>query len=220
MRRVFLTTLLLLGNIFSYAQSADALMASLRSKSNAVKKYEARAKLKTDVAFLKIPISEVAITYAYPEKFNIKRQNGVSLLPKGGIKMNMSTLLEDGKFMAILSGRINVKGKDLAVVKMLPIKDDPEIALATLYVDDKAMLIMKAVNTTKDNGTYEVEMEYGKYAKWALPDKVVMAFNMKDYKLPKAITFEYESGFEDKPKNLKPKSTKGKVEIIYQSYSF
>ena len=134
--------------------------------------------------------------------------------------MNMSTLLEDGKFMSLFSGRINFKGKDLAVVKMLPIKEDPEIALSTLYVGDKSMLIMKAINTTKDNGTYEVEMEYGRYAKWGLPDKVIMAFNMKDYKLPKAITFEYESGFEDKAKAAKPKSTKGKVEIVYKGYTF
>jgi len=204
----------------SFSQSAETLMSSVRSKTNTVKKYEARAKLKTDVAFLKIPLSEVVISYAYPDKFTIKRQNGISVLPKGGIKMNMSSLLEDGKFMSLLSGRINFKGKDLAVVKMLPIMEDPEIALSTLYVDDKSMLIMKAINTTKDNGTYEVEMEYGKYAKWGLPDKVIMAFNMKDYKLPKAITFEYESGFEDKPKSVKPKSTKGKVEIVYQGYTF
>ncbi len=220
MNRVIIFISLFLLSFNADSQSADALMTSLRQKAFAIKKYEAKAKLKTDVAFLKIPISEVFIYYAYPDKFDIKRQNGISLMPKGGIKMNLSSILEEGKFMSIISGRISYKGKDLTIVKMLPIKEDPEIALATLYVDEKSLLIIKAINNTKDNGTYEVEMEYGKYAKWSLPDRVIMAFNMKDYKLPKALTFEYESGFEDKPKAVKPKTNKGKVEIVYQEYKF
>jgi hypothetical protein len=220
MNRIFVFISLFLLSFNAHAQSADALMTALRAKANTIKKYEAKAKLKTDVAFLKIPIAEVFISYAYPDKFDIKRQNGISLLPKGGLKMNLSSILEEGKFMSIISGRISFKGRDLAIVKMLPINEDPEIALATLYVDEKSLLIIKAINTTKDNGTYEVEMEYGKYAKWSLPDKVTMSFNMKDYKLPKAITFEYESGFENKPTSVKPKTNKGKVEVVYQEYKF
>jgi hypothetical protein len=51
-----------------------------------------------------------------------------------------------------------------------------------------------------------------------LPDKVVVTFNTKDYKLPKGITFEYEPG--EKPVSPKDaqKSKKGKVEITYSGY--
>ena len=58
-------------------------------------------------------------------------------------------------------------------------------------------------------------MTYGKYADVALPDKVVFSFNTKDYKLPKGVTLEFETG--DTPKqNLK--NNKGRVEIVYTSY--
>jgi hypothetical protein len=70
-----------------------------------------------------------------------------------------------------------------------------------------------------EDGTYEIEMDYGKYAKWALPDRAQMSFSLKDYKLPKAITFEYDAGIEEKKKDKKPVVDKGKVEIIYTSYT-
>ena len=40
----------------SFAQSADEIVAKLKAKLVSVKDYEAVGKLKTDVAFLKIPI--------------------------------------------------------------------------------------------------------------------------------------------------------------------
>jgi hypothetical protein len=80
------------------------------------------------------------------------------------------------------------------------------------------MLIRKSITSTKENGTYEMEMDYGKYAKWGLPDKSVMIFNTKDYKLPKGITFEYDAGIASKPKAPKPLGNKGRIEIIYNLY--
>jgi outer membrane lipoprotein-sorting protein len=63
-----------------------------------------------------------------------------------------------------------------------------------------------------------MEMQYGKFAQWGLPDKVVVTFNTKDYKLPKGVTFEYEAGEKPVSKEEALKNKKGKVEITYQSY--
>jgi len=41
---------------------------------------------------------------------------------------------------------------------------------------------------------------------------------LKDYKLPKAITFEYDAGIDTKKETKKTPDNKGKVEIIYSSY--
>ena len=175
--------------------------------------------MKTDVVFLKLPLSEVKIEFKYPDQFSIKKEGGISVLPKGGLKVSMNTLLADGKFISFSAGKIVWKGTELSVVKLVPSLDTSDIVLTTLYVDEKELLIRKAITTTKDNGTYEMEMEYGKYAQWALPDKALMSFSIKDYKLPKAITFEYEAGVGDKKKVKKPISNKGKVEIVYSSYT-
>ena len=79
-------------------------------------------------------------------------------------------------------------------------------------------MIRKAKTTTKENGTYELEMSYGKYAAWGLADKVSFKFNTKDYKLPKGITFDYDDGSKKEPNTNKLKNKKGEVEIVYSSY--
>lgn len=214
--------LLLLIGVFavglSFSQSADAMVAKLRSKLLSVKDYEAKGMLKTDVAFLKLPISTVRIFYKFPDLFRIKKDGGISVLPKGGIRINMNSLITEGNYTSLSAGRIVWKGSDLSVLKLIPNGESSDIVLTTLYVDDKAMLIRRAITTTKDNGTYEIEMDYGKYAQWGLPDKAIMIFNTKDYKLPKGITFEYDASISQKTKEKKPLSKQGRIEISYASY--
>jgi outer membrane lipoprotein-sorting protein len=160
----------------------------------------------------------VRIFYKFPDLFRIKKDGGISVLPKGGIRINMNSLITEGNYTSLSAGRIVWKGADLAVLKLIPNGESSDIVLTTLYVDDKAMLIRRAITTTKDNGTYEMEMEYGKYAKWGLPDKAIMIFNTKDYKLPKGITFEYDASISRKSKEKKPLSKQGRIEISYASY--
>jgi hypothetical protein len=109
---VFLAT-----GIMVQAQSADQMVARLRAKLLSVKDYEARGQLKTDVAFLKIPVSAVRILYRYPDQFSIKKDGGISVLPKGGIRVNMNSLLADGSYTALDAGRISWKGADLMILK-------------------------------------------------------------------------------------------------------
>ncbi len=202
-----------------YAQDVDALMKKLRGKMDVVNDYRAAGKLKTDVSFLRVPVSKVQVLYRKPDKFRIKKDGGISLLPKGGISVNLNALLTTGSVSAIDAGPVQWKGAAMRMVKVLPTDERSDIILSTLYIDEQKLLIRRAVTTTRENGTYEMDMDYGKYAGYGLPDKVVVTFNTKDYKLPKGITFEYEPG--QKPVDPKPKPTdrKGRVEILYDSYS-
>lgn len=202
-----------------YTQNADLLVSRIREKLASVKEYDAIGKLKTDVAFLKLPLSNVKIQFKYPDQFSIKKESGISVLPKGGLKISMNSLLADGNFVSFTAGNINWKGKDLLIVKLVPGVETSDIVITTLYVEEQSLLIRKAITTTKENGTYEIEMEYGKYAQWALPDKAVLSFSIKDYKLPKVITFEYEAGVGPKKEPKKLLGNKGRVEIIYSSYN-
>jgi hypothetical protein len=60
-------------------------------------------------------------------------------------------------------------------------------------------------------------MTYGKYADYGLADKIVFSFNIKEYKLPKGVTFDYDTG-GSKNKEDQLKNKKGKVEITYSEY--
>lgn len=217
MKKRFIAILLLViaSSAVVSAQDASALIKKVKTKLDKVNDYVAEGIMKTDVAFIKAPTGKVKVYYKKPNKFKIKRENGISILPKGGISVNMSSILAGDKFTAIASGESNVQGTKVKLVKLLPTDENSDVVLTTLYIDEATSLIRRANTTTRENGTFEMEMSYGKYANYSLPDKVVFAFNTKDYKIPKGVTLEFETG--DAPKQ-DPKNKKGRVEITYSSY--
>lgn len=219
MARIFM--IFLAGFMFgslTQAQDVTNLVKQVRAKMDVVRDYKATGNLKTDVSFLKIPVSRVNVFYKKPNRFRIKKEGGISLLPKGGVSVNLNALMTTGDFVAVDAGVSTLNGLALKVVKLLPVAEESDIILSTLYIDEKSLLIRKAVTTTRDNGTYQMEMQYGKFAQWGLPDKVVVSFDTKDYKLPKGVTFEYEAGDKPVTKEDMAKNKKGRVEITYQSY--
>lgn len=79
---------------------------------------------------------------------------------------------------------------NLRIIKLLPKDENADVVLSTLYIEETQSLIKKSKTTTKDNGTYELEMTHGKYAEYGLADKLIFSFNTKDDKLPKGVTFD------------------------------
>jgi outer membrane lipoprotein-sorting protein len=202
---------------FTHAQDVNALVKQVKDKLDKVNNYVAEGRMKTDVAFIKAPAGKVKIFYKRPNKFKLKRDGGISLLPKGGVSVNMNSVLNNSDFLALDAGTTTIGTTKVKVVKLLPTNENSDVVLTTLYIDEPNLLIKKASSTTKENGTYDMEMTYGRFASYGLPDKVIFAFNTKDYKLPKGVTMEFDSG-EKKSENDKMKNKKGRVEINYTSY--
>lgn len=200
-----------------FAQTEETLLQKLRAKSEKVTDYQASGKMKLDVSFINAPESKVDIFYKKPDKFKIKKAGGISILPKGGVSVNVASLLAATSYQTVPGGASTVDGVSVTIVKLIPAGDAGDVVLSVLYIDEKNAVIRKAVVTTKESGTYEVNMSYGKYITWGLADKVVFSFNTKDYKLPKGITFEYEKGGAKKVED-KAKNKKGTVTITYESY--
>ena len=198
------------------AQPPEELINNIKAKLEKVSDYIAKGKLKTNVVFIKAPIASVKVYYKKPDKMKIVNEKGISFIPKGSVNINLAKFLSaTGNYEIVDAGKEANTG--LRILKLLPTDENSEIVLSTLYIDEKAALIRKAKNTTRDNGTYELEMNYGKYASFGLPDKVIFSFNTKDYKLPKGVTFDYDDGTGKKQEdNLKNK--RGKVEITYSEY--
>ena len=216
MKKVFIIIFALFLFIHPSAQTPQELISKVKAKLEKVNDYTAKGKLKTNVIFIKAPIASVKVYYKKPDKMKIVNENGISFIPKGSVNINLAKFLSgSGNYEIVDAGSEPATG--LRILKLLPIDENSEIVLSTLYIDEKTELIKKAKNTTRDNGTYELEMSYGKYIAYSLPDKVIFSFNTKDYKLPKGVTFDYDDGSEKKPdENLKNK--KGKVEITYTEY--
>ncbi len=218
MYKIFLLIVGFQISIFVQAQDMTALVMKVKAKLDQVNDYEAEGNMKTDVSFIKAPVGKVKIYFKKPNKFRLKKEGGISLLPKGGVSVNMSSVIATNDFVALAAGESIVNGTTCKIVKLLPINEASEIVLTTLYIDEPNLLVRKAITTTKENGTYEMEMNYGGYAKYGLPEKVIFSFNTKDYKLPKGITLEFDDNEKALSDAQKLKNKKGRVEITYTNY--
>ena len=200
------------------AQDVKTLLKQVKDKYDKVNDYTADGKMKTNVLFIKAPIAQVKIYYKKPDKLKIRNEKGVSFIPKGSVNININNVLALDNYEAIDGGKEKVNGTECKVVKIFPISDDESITRATLHIDEKQQIVIKSVISTKENGTYELVMTYKNYVSYGLPDKAVLTFNTKEFKLPKGISIDYDNG-TDKDKKDKEKQRKGKVEITYAKYN-
>ena len=213
-----LLLLLVLSHVFIVkAQTADDVIKKVKEKLDKVNDYEAKGKMKTNVVFIKAPIATVKVFYKKPNKLRISNESGISFIPKGSVNINLNNIFINTSGFDMIDMGKEAK-TNLRIIKLLPKDENAEVVLSTLYIDETLSLIKKAKTTTKENGTYELEMSYGKYADYGLADKVIFTFNTKDYKLPKGITFDYDDGSKKEETQDKLKDKKGKVEISYSSY--
>ncbi|MCX6207729.1 MAG: hypothetical protein NTZ19_15915 [Bacteroidetes bacterium] len=218
MHKLFFLVVAFQFSVFAHAQDMTGLVMKVKAKLDQVNDYEADGNMKTDVSFIKAPIGKVKIYFKKPNKFRLKKEGGISLLPRGGVSVNMSSIIATNDFVALSAGDQVVNGTVCKVVKLLPMNESSEIVLTTLYIDEANLLVRKAITTTKENGTYEMEMSYGSFAKFGLPEKVIFSFNTKDYKLPKGITLEFDDNEKALTEAQKLKNKKGRVEITYTNY--
>jgi hypothetical protein len=128
----------------------------------------------------------------------------------------MNQLLQDKNYTVIDAGKEMLNGISTRVAKLIPLNEESDVVISTLYIDPVNEVIVKSKTTTKENGTFELNMAYGKYIGMALPDKINFSFHTKDYKLPKGITFDFDDG----SKNTAPKKnpSKGMAEISISNY--
>jgi outer membrane lipoprotein-sorting protein len=202
-----------------FAQDAAALVEKVKAKIDRVTDYEASGRMKTNVTFLKVPEAEVKVYFKKPDKLKIKNEKGISFVPKGAVSINLNSILSGNKYTIIDAGKDNIAGTVVRIIKLLPTDDNADVVLSTLYIDEARLVIKKAKTTTRANGSYELEMTYGKYGEYGLPDKVVFTFNTKDYKLPKGVTFDFDDGSDTKKQSVdKSKRNSGRAEITYSTY--
>jgi outer membrane lipoprotein-sorting protein len=199
------------------AQSAPDLLKTIRDKLGKIDDYQAAANLKTNIPFLAVPDAEVRVYYKKPNRIKIKNEKGISLVPKESVSISLYSLLS-GQYQVLDAGSGKIGNIPVRIIKLLPENENADLVLATLYIDAARLLVLKAKITTRENGTDEVTMTYGKYAAASLPDKIIFSFNTREYKLPKGVTFDYDDGSRKKKPEADQKNQRGKIEISYYSY--
>jgi hypothetical protein len=209
---------LFISSLSAQGQDPTSLMKQIEAKLEKVNDYQADATLKTEISFLKVPDATVKIYYKKPDKIKIKNQNGISLVPKETVSISLYSLVKS-PYTALDAGTDIVQGIPVRIIKLLPSDENAPLVLATLYIDVRRLLVLKARTTTRENGTDEVELFYGKFLSTGLPDKIDFSFNTQDFKLPKGMTFDYDDGSVKKKAPENGSNQRGKIEITYLSYA-
>jgi outer membrane lipoprotein-sorting protein len=219
MKTILTAAILFFTNVAFAQTDINTLLNKAKAKIESVNDYEADGVMKTNVAFLKVPIARVKVYFKKPNKLKVKSEKGISFIPKGAVSINLNNLTGSNTFTVIDAGTEKINGQMLRVAKLLPTDDNSDVVLSTVYIDEATTLIKKAKTTTRDNGTYELEMTYSTYAANGLPDKIIFSFNAKDYKLPKGVTFDFDDGTAPPPTPKDPlKGKKGRAEITFKNY--
>jgi outer membrane lipoprotein-sorting protein len=92
LNNVIIPLLLLICSVPTRAQDTDKLLERVKTKLASVTDYQAEGVMKTDVSFMKVPESKVTVYYKKPDRFRIKKEGGISIVPKGGVNINLGAL--------------------------------------------------------------------------------------------------------------------------------
>lgn len=220
MMRFRFVVILLLLPVLVKAEDVNKLYASIIDKLSAVRDYTADIKMKVSVSFINIPKLNGRLYYKAPDKMRLERHGGISILPKKNINFSLRNMLPSGNITILDLGYDVVQAKTLRVVKIIPNTEQNDIVISKVWIDDKLGLILKTETTTRNEGTITMNLDYGAYSKYSLPDKATLLFDVNEYKLPKGLTMDYEqTGLADKPKSSAGKNKTGTVEIFYMKYN-
>jgi outer membrane lipoprotein-sorting protein len=207
---------------FSFGQdrSANDLFYNMREKLGSVKDYVADVKMKIDVSFMRIPTLYGKLYFKSPDKMKLERNGGISILPKRSINLTLNNLVPSGNAAVIDAGEDVLRGKKVRVIKVVPDNDANGIVLTKIWIDEDRLLALRTETTTRDNGTISMDLQYGRYAGLSLPDIVTFFIDVKDFKVPKGVTMDYDGGENGTvaKKNEKTKGKKGMIKIEYLDY--
>ena len=221
MRKILLLCIVLAGTLKVKADDGTKLFYALRTKILTVKDYTADVKMKIDVSFMRVPQLRGTLYFKAPDKMRLERNGGLSMLPKKNINLTISNLIPSGNVTVIDMGPVTVKGKKLRLLKAIPEDDMANIILTKIWVDETNLVATRAETTTRNDGTVIMDLDFGHYTNYGLPDKVTIYMNVKDYKLPKGVTMDYNDETEatKAPKSASQGPQKGTIEINYLKYA-
>lgn len=219
---LFLSILLLPAHNAVYAADTDAatLFYKMRERLGYVKDYVAEVRMKIDVSFMRIPTVQGKLYFKAPDKLKLERNGGIAILPKKNINLTLSNLVPSGNTTVIDAGYDIIDNQKVRIIKVVPEQEQNDIVLTKIWIDEAHLLALRTETTTRDNGTIKMDLRFGKYADVALPDKVIFYIDVKEYKLPKGVTMDYDGNenIAGSQTAKGSKARKGKIQIEYLSY--
>ena len=139
------------------------------------------------------------------------------MLPKNGMEFSPTALITK-EHTAIYEKDVVLNGVNTSLIKVIPLGDQGDVILSTLWVDQVMNVIRKVESTTKTNGTFTIDFSYAKDLKYPLPSEIIFSFNVDKMNIPATISGETTPENPKKKKGRSDGVTKGKVIVKYNNY--
>ncbi len=196
----------------SIAQQPDPtqIISSVKAAFNKIKDYQADVSIKIDVEFMDVPDGSARIYFKQPDKISIKSKN-FALMPKEGLNFTPNRIFR-GNFTPVYVKETLIDGYPVHQIKIVPLEENSEIILTTIWVDKSTNFIRKVESTSRKQGSFTLLLDYGKSLQYPLPTKLTFVFDIKKDNLPKDFT-----GAQTKKKPL-TENVRGKVFVYYNNY--
>ena len=143
------------------------------------------------------------------------KSKGFAMLPKQGINFSLVDLLNK-PYTAIWIKQEKVNNKLCEVIKIIPLVENPEIIVATAYIEGASKLLYRMDVNTSKNGSFKLDFNYPSIPNtYDLPEKLNFTFEVNKMSLPMGITGDFDS---DRPKEKDNKPQKATLSLTYTDY--
>lgn len=158
----------------------DKILEATKIKFSRIHDFTAEVEIEINVDFINIPNKRAEVFYRYPDKLKFKSKSFI-MIPRKGIGMMIFELLEN-EYSTVYIGQKTIRGRELTEIKVIPLADQSDISLATLFIDPDENLIYFMEAITRKSGFFTSEFEYGDHA--PLPVMNRIQFEVEKVGLP------------------------------------
>ena len=202
--------------VFTQSKDPDKILENVVDNFSKVQDYSVDVNIKIDVEFIKVPETKAKIFFKQPDKIHLE-SDGFAMLPKNGMEFSPTALITK-EHTAIYEKDVVLNGVNTSLIKVIPLGDQGDVILSTLWVDQVMNVIRKVESTTKTNGTFTIDFSYAKDLKYPLPSEIIFSFNVDKMNIPATISGETAPKNPKKKKGRSDGVTKGKVIVKYNNY--
>lgn len=214
MKNLLLILAVFVNSLSAQNESPEKILEKVKENFARVKSYTVDINVKVDVNFLKVPDTEAKLYFEEPDKIHFESEN-FALLPKEGLNFSPTALLSK-KYTAILEKHEMLDGINTTVIKIIPLNDQSDVILTTIWIDESKNVIKKVESSTRIGGTYSIKLNYdNQNLNYPLPSSMIFTFNADKMNVTNDLAQDSEESIKKKSKS---KSTTGKVYVTYKNY--
>lgn len=212
MKKLFIFLITISISLSAQSKDPQKILEKLKNQFNTIKDYTVDAKIKVDIDFIKVPDMAAKIYFKQPDKMKMDSE-AFAMLPKQAFNFSPNKLLSF-EHTAVYSGNEKINGKNVDVIRVIPKSDSAEIILSTLWIDNENGYLRKVESTSRQGGTFKIELAYNNNLKYPLPKSIKLLFDMPKMNFPRQPSQNSENKNDKQP----DKPRQGAVVIEYSGY--